>query len=161
MRFSFIALTLYRSLPCCSFIICLDTIGTCLYFFIAHCIIHICFMLHYIIAISIGQFNWQRRKWVLTTGLNWVKPCWESSAMLLALPLHFTLAHCASVCLASSLPLCLSVPVPAPVPVPVSGRIIRWLSAFALIYEESATSDHSISSSVGNTWGDRKGPGVS
>lgn len=109
MRFSFIALTLYRSLPCCSFIICLDTIGTCLYFFIAHYITHICFMLHYIIAISIGQFNWQRRKWVLTTGLNWVKPCWESSSMLLALPLHFTLAHCASVCLASSLPLCARV----------------------------------------------------
>lgn len=65
----------------------------------------------------------------------------------LALPLHFTLAHCASVCLAAS--LCLLLPVA----VPVSGRIIRWLSAFALIYEESATSDHSISSSVGNTWG--------
>lgn len=51
-------------------------------------------MLHYIIAISIGQFNWQRRKWVLTTGLNWVKLCWESSSMLLAIDiLHF---HCTS-----------------------------------------------------------------
>lgn len=135
--------------------LCLDTIRTCLYFFIAHYIIHICFMLHYIIAISIGQFNWQRRKWVLTTGLNWVKPCWESSAMLLAIGiLHF---HCTShlPTVRPSASLCLLLPVA----VPVSGRIIRWLSAFALIYEESATSDHSISSSVGNTGGTGKGWG--
>lgn len=74
-----------------------------------------------------------------------------------------TALHTCPLCvrLPASLPRCLPVPVPVPLPVPVSGRIIRWLSAFALIYEESATSDHSISSSVGNTVGDRKGPGVS
>lgn len=110
--------------------------------------------------------NWQRRKWVLTTGLNWVKLCWESSSMLLAIGiLHFhCISHLPTVRPSAWLPGCLTVPVPVylctcvpvPVPVPVSGRIIRWLSAFALIYEERATSDHSISSTLGNTGGTRE-----
>lgn len=106
-------------------------------------------MLHYIIPISIGQFNWQSRKCELTIrNSKWVKSLsWESSSITLP-TVHFTLAHCAfarlSVCPSVRLPGCLSVPV--------SGWIIRWLSAFALIYEESAASDHSISdTTMGNT----------
>lgn len=48
--------------------------------------------------------------------------------------------------------VCLSICLPGCLSVPVSGWIIRWLSAFALIYEESAASDHSISdTTMGNT----------